>query len=124
ERDENKYYRYNYYTDNCSTRVRDAIDKAIDGQIKAQLAPRPTGTTFRWHTRRLTRVDALWYTLLNTVLGPATDRPITEWEECFLPIKLRDHLRSVSIKDPDGHDVPLVKSEKILFSSTRAPEPT
>ena len=123
-RDENKYYRYNYYTDNCSTRVRDAIDNVLGGQIKAQLEKLPTGTTFRWHTRRLTQVEPLWYTALNTVLGPATDRLISQSEESFLPLKLQDHLRHVTIKSPDGRDVPLIKAERTLFTSTRAPEPT
>jgi hypothetical protein len=123
-KDENKFYRYNYYTDNCSTRVRDAIDNPIGGQIKAQLQPLPTGTTFRWHTRRLTQVEPVWYTALNTVLGPGTDRPISQWEESFLPLKLMDHLRHVTIKSADGNDVPLIKSERTLFTSTRAPEPT
>ncbi len=27
-RDENKFYRYDYYLDNCSTRIRDVIDRA------------------------------------------------------------------------------------------------
>jgi hypothetical protein len=66
----------------------------------------------------------VWYTALNTVLGPATDRPISQWEESFLPLKLMDHLRHVTIKSPDGRDVPLIKSERTLFTSTRAPEPT
>ncbi|MEO7962437.1 MAG: DUF4105 domain-containing protein, partial [Gemmatimonadaceae bacterium] len=30
-RDENKFYRYDYYRDNCSTRVRDALDKVLGG---------------------------------------------------------------------------------------------
>jgi hypothetical protein len=123
-RDANKFYRYNYYNDNCSTRVRDAIDKVLDGQIKAQLEDKPTGTSYRWHTRRLTRVEPVWYTLLNTLLGPATDRPISQWEESFLPLKFRDHIRSLTIKGADGSDVPLVKSEKTLFTGTRTPEPT
>src|SRR3982751_3430974 len=54
-RPENANYRYDYYLDNCSTRVRDAIDRVLGGQIKAQLDPKLTATTFRWHTRRLTR---------------------------------------------------------------------
>jgi hypothetical protein len=124
ERDENKYYRYNYYTDNCSTRVRDAIDRALGGQIKAQLQDKPTGVSWRWHTRRLTQVEPLWYTLLNTVLAPATDRPISRWEESFLPMKFAQHIRSVTIKDQAGRDVPLVKSEREIFISTRPPEPT
>jgi uncharacterized protein DUF4105 len=31
---ENRKYRYDYYRDNCSTRVRDAIDQATDGELK------------------------------------------------------------------------------------------
>jgi hypothetical protein len=122
---ENATYRYNYYTDNCSTRVRDAIDAAVGGQLKSQLTPIPTKATFRWHTRRLTRDDLFWYTALHTVLGPKTDRRINAWEECFLPLKMRDWLRNVMVTDPTtGASVPLVKSESELSPSTRPPEPT
>ena len=122
EQPENAKYRYNYYTDNCSTRVRDAVDNVIGGQIKAQLTTKSTGTTFRWHTRRCTRDNLFWYAALHTVLGPATDRKINAWEECFLPPKLRDQLATVTITDASGASVPLVKSEQILFQSTRPPE--
>ena len=67
-REENKYYGYDYYRDNCSTRVRDAIDRILGGVIEAQTASVPTGTTWRSHTRRLTSNDAIVYTGLNT--GP------------------------------------------------------
>ena len=120
---ENRTYRYNYFTDNCSTRVRDVIDRAVDGRWKAQLADQTTATTFRWHTRRLTQDSPFWYTLLNTALGPLTDRPISAWEECFLPMKVRDYLRTATIRSPDGVTIPLVKNEQIIFKSDRAPEP-
>lgn len=123
EQPENRTYDYNYYNDNCSTRVRDAIDQVVDGQIKAQLESKPTQTTYRWHTRRLTRSDLPWYTLLNTVLGPNTDRPINAWEEAFLPIKFRDQLRSLTIRTEDGREIPIVKAERVLFKGTRLPEP-
>ena len=123
EQPENATYRYNYYTDNCSTRVRDAVDSVIDHAIEKQLAPKPTGTTFRWHTRRCTRGSPFWYALLHGVLGPATDRTINAWEECFLPPKLRDHLATVTISDASGATVPLVKGEIVLYQGTRPPEP-
>src|SRR4029079_8124018 len=47
---ENATYRYNYYNDNCSTRVRDVVDFAIDGRFKPQLANQQTDKTYRWHT--------------------------------------------------------------------------
>lgn len=117
---ENATYPYNYYTDNCSTRVRDMIDFATDGQFKPQLANQQTDRTFRWHTRRLIQDDLLWYFALNTVLGPAIDRPITQWDECFLPMLMRDYLRTA--KNPAGE--PLVKGEHTIFQSTRPPEPS
>ena len=123
EQPENATYRYNYYTDNCSTRVRDAVDNVIDGAIKKQLVSKATDTTFRWHTRRCTRGSPFWYAMLHGALGPATDRKISAWEECFLPPKLRDHLAAVRITDASGATVPLVKSEIILYEGTRPLEP-
>ena len=34
ERPENRFYRYDYYRDNCSTRVRDAIDRVLGGRLR------------------------------------------------------------------------------------------
>ena len=123
EQPENATYRYNYYTDNCSTRARDALDEVIDGRIKSTLEPKPTDTTFRWHTRRLTRDNLFWYAVLHTALGPATDRKINAWEECFLPLRLRDQLGNITTVDASGATVPLVKSQQVLAASTRPPEP-
>ncbi len=121
-REENRYYGYDPYRDNCSTRIRDAIDRVLGGTIEAQTADVPTGTTWRSHTRRLTGNAPIVYTGINTALGPPTDRPISAWEEMFLPIALRDHLRAITITGPDGRTRPLVRTEATVFLSS-APEP-
>jgi hypothetical protein len=123
ERPENRFYHYDYYRDNCSTRVRDAIDRVIGGAIEAQTASRPTGTTYRFHTQRLTANDPLVFTGLLLALGQQVDRPISAWEEMFLPLALRDHARQVTLTGPDGATVPLVASERTLFESTAPPPP-
>lgn len=120
--DENKFYRYDYYLDNCSTRVRDALDLILGGVIRAATGESPANATFRSHTRRLTENDVLVYTGLQLGLGSPTDRPITEWEEMFLPLALREHLRTVSIPTAGGGTRPLVKSERTIYEST-APAP-
>ena len=122
ERPENRFYHYDYYRDNCSTRVRDAIDRVIGGAIEMQTASRPTGTTYRFHTQRLTANDPLIFTGLLLALGQQVDRPISAWEEMFLPLALRDHAREVTVAGPDGTRVPLVTSERTLFESS-APAP-
>ena len=118
ERPENRFYHYDYYRDNCSTRVRDALDKALGGRIRESSAAVPTGRTFRYHTQRLTSNDPPVYTGLLLGLGQPVDRPISMWEEMFLPLAMRVHLRKISVVASDGQQVPLVKSERTLFQST------
>jgi hypothetical protein len=122
ERPEHRFYHYDYYDDNCSTRVRDALDRVIGGAIKAQTAQLATGTTYRFHTQRLTTNDPLIFTGLLMALGPGVDRPISAWEEMFLPMALREYVRNVRLRGPDGGSVPLVAGERTLFEST-APDP-
>jgi hypothetical protein len=122
--EENKYYRYDYYRDNCSTRVRDVIDRVLGGQIRAATETRQTATTYRSHTRILTENDIPVYTGLELAMGPNIDRPISEYEEMFLPLLLRENIRDLRVRRPDGSDVPLVLSEATLYADTdREPLP-
>jgi len=121
EREENRYYRYDYYRDNCSTRVRDAIDLILGGGIHDATMDVPSGSTFRSHTRRLTTNDIPIYSGLMMGLGSPVDRPISVWEEMFLPLKLREHLRSMTTLDEQGREVPLVRAETTMYQSTRPP---
>jgi Domain of unknown function (DUF4105) len=116
-REENKYYRYDYYLDNCSTRVRDALDKVIGGRIKALTDTIYTGATYRSHTRRVTTNNPLMYTGITAGTGQRVDRPISGWEEMFLPLAVREYLRGVTLPGPDGSSRPLVSSERTLYDS-------
>ena len=123
ERPENRFYRYHYYYDNCSTRVRDALDRVLGGAIRSAFDSVPTGATFRSHSRRLTENDLFIYTGINIGLGRPTDRPITAWEEMFLPLALREHVRTITVPDANGAARPLVTSEETLYLSTLEPPP-
>ena len=123
-REENKYYTYDYYRDNCSTRVRDALDRVLGGRLRAASDTVPTGTTYRWHTRRLTRELPLIYAGIDIMLGQPTDRPISQWEEMFLPMRLQHHLRDFAVLEDDGSLRKLVVGEQQIFAAERAPEPT
>ncbi|MBW8772202.1 MAG: DUF4105 domain-containing protein, partial [Gemmatimonadetes bacterium] len=122
-REENKFYRYDYYRDNCSTRLRDALDRVLGGALKAATDTVPAGTTFRRETRRLSATELPLYTGLMLALGPATDRPISRWEEMFLPVKTMEELRRVQVTGPAGTPIPLVSSEDTLYTSQRFTEP-
>ncbi len=120
---ENRFYRYDYFLDNCSTRVRDAIDRAVNGTLRSTLDSIATGTTFRWHSRRLTQVQPPSYLGIEIGLGSPTDHPISAWEESFLPMQLREHVRRVQIIDASGVRVPLVASDVTLFDGPAGDEP-
>ena len=120
---ENRFYHYDYYRDNCSTRVRDALDRALGGRIKSYAGALGTGKTYRFHTQRLTANDPLVYTGLLLGLGHPVDREISAWDEMFLPLALRDHIRNVTVRGADGAQVPAVRSEQTLFESTENPPP-
>jgi hypothetical protein len=122
--EENKFYRYDYFRDNCSTRVRDALDRILGGAIRMATDSVPTGTTYRWHSLRLMAEDPLTSIGINIGLGRPTDRPITAWEEMFIPMKVRDRLREIRVPDDSGRLVPLVTSERTLFTATREAERT
>jgi hypothetical protein len=119
---ENKFYRYDYYRDNCSTRVRDILDRALGGPLSVQAAGL-TDATYRWHTLRLMQGNLPIMLGVDIGLARPADVRLTKWQEMFLPRKLHDFIAKVRVLDPSGAMKPLVRSERVLFQSTREPEP-
>jgi len=115
---ENRFYRYHYYHDNCSTRIRDAIDRVIGGAIELQTGSEYPGHTLRFHSLRLVSNDLWTYTGLLLGLGQPVDEPLSAWDEMFLPLKLREHLRNVVVSDESGNERPLVISESTVHESS------
>ena len=113
-RPENIGYDYDYYADNCTTRVRDALDRALGGDIKARLTAMPGGMTYRQQTVRLMSAQPWLMLILDLGLGPYADQPLSAWKESFLPEELQKNLRHVVIDDGHGGTHPLVQSEELL----------
>jgi hypothetical protein len=120
--EENAGYAYDYYRDNCSTRIRDVIDRALGGAIR-RYGVKPSGFTWRDETRRLDQHNPFIYTGLMIGLGHPVDEEMSRWEQMFLPGRLREHLDNVTITGPDGVARPVVKSERILNQGGRWPVP-
>lgn len=114
---QNRVYKYDYYSDNCSTRIRDVLDEATRGALFA-VSRHPEGLSWREHTLRLTQDDFLLKMGLDLVLGPAVDKPRTVWEEMFLPSVLQTTLRRAT---QSVAAMPLVVEERELLSARRLP---
>jgi hypothetical protein len=121
-RGENKYYWYDYFRDNCSTRLRDAIDRALGGAVKTATQGTRTTNTYRSESIRLMEGMPLTQLGIALGLGPLADRPLTAWEEMFVPMRMRDRLREVRIAGPDGAPIPLVAEERQVYVARRPPD--
>ena len=114
---ENRYYFYHHFNDNCSTRIRDIIDFALDGQFKDRFANTKGRFTFRQHIRRNMWFSPIvdWY--LNFLMGKNIDKPITVWEEMFLPAEVALRIEDLRYIDPNGDERILVTKKEILNES-------
>ena len=85
---ENRYYAYDHFDDNCSTRPRDHIDAVTDGALQRRSTSH--GSSFRELIHDSLEDDPLVFALVETFLGRSIDRERTEYEAMFLPRILRE----------------------------------
>lgn len=120
----NRRYSYDPYRDNCSTRIRDHLNRVLDGRLRAVTGSLRTDRTWRSHTLRLLRRDFWPYLGLAVGMGQPADEELTAWEEMFFPLRMRDRLRSVHVPSSGGATVPLIAREDTLHLASRPPVPT
>ena len=112
-KEENKYYRYDFNYDNCTTRLRDMLEKAAGKQLETKnILPKP-GTTFRHliHTY-LDKGGQQWSKLgIDMLLGNPMDKKVTNREAMFLP----DYLL-MAFDSSKLNKQPVVQEKKILLN--------
>lgn len=119
---ENHEYLYDYFYQNCSTIIRDVLDEAMGGALKAATGD-ITPCTFR-HLARTGAHESLGSEiLLHYLLGPAQDRKITRWEWMFLPQAVADIGMEFTWTGEDGQVRTLLGSPEVLRDASRPPVP-
>jgi hypothetical protein len=122
-RPQNARYPYDYFINNCSTKVRDALNRALGGTLERQLVRQPAPHTYRFDAVRLISPD-FWLALaMDTALGPNADRPLNLWQESFVPMVLSRALRHVVVRDAQGSTRPLVTDEQVVLPGRLPPAP-
>ncbi|OAV69081.1 hypothetical protein Barb4_01861 [Bacteroidales bacterium Barb4] len=115
---QNRIYRYNFFFDNCATRLPALIERYADGKVlyaDRQSSP----PTFRDMINHCTR-NHPWLTFgCDLALGSPTDRPATFRETMFLPEYLKKALADAAILAPDGTSRPLVSETHTLEAATQ-----
>ena len=108
-KEENKYYKYDFFFDNCTTRLRDIIKKNHDSAFTVRPVM-PVGTTFRQAIYQyLDKGNQPWSKLgIDILLGKPCDGVMTAEQMQFLPDNLMISLDSAS------H--PLILSHQNLYT--------
>jgi hypothetical protein len=98
-RPENARYRYDYFTDNCATKVRDVLDMALDGKLGSQLSASSLGNTYRSESVRLAW-PAKWMAMgFDLGMSGKGDKALNKWQDAFVPMLLADSLDTVRLQD-------------------------
>ena len=106
---ENRAYRYDFFFDNCSTRPRDALERALGQRLDFD-GYEPRGETFRDLIQPYLEGQPLTDFGIDLGLGAPTDRAATDREAMFLPLELMRAFDEASYRDR-----PLVASRDTVF---------
>jgi hypothetical protein len=110
---ERRFYKYDFFYNNCATKIRDAFDIAIGEQLvwSDSVAEEKT---FR------NLIDEFVLPLpwadfgIDLALGAVIDRPATELEKQFLPTYMEKAFANATILE-NGVSRPLVKQSRVLL---------
>ncbi len=117
-REENIRYDYDYFFDNCTTRVRDYLDEALQGELSAASAGQ-VGRSFRDEVIDHYSSVPVVSLSLDVLMSGSVDRPMTQWQQMFLPLQLRQHLlgQPSSVYE-NGQRLNLLSDSQLLMQFT------
>jgi len=111
--EQNKYYPYHFYADNCTTRARDMLINNLHSSLQFKnIRPQPGSTTYRQliHSYMNSSTQAWNRFGIDVLLGNHLDEPMDNKQAMFLPDYLLKGLDSALLLK-----YPLVKEKLILL---------
>lgn len=96
---ENRGYLYDHFLDNCATRPRDVIDRFTGGALR-RVSAHPARMSLRDHVRRYTAPHPVVSVFFDFLVNSDVERPITGWDEAFLPAELLADVAAAGVATP------------------------
>ena len=110
----NTTYDYQYFFNNCTTKVRDYLDESFNNGLNSQFNGM-TEFSFRDHVRAHYKSVGLVGISLDILMNSDIDRQISEWEEMFLPLKFRERLLQVESDVAENGERKMLLSDSQLI---------
>lgn len=111
--EENRYYRYDFLFDNCSTRIRDALKHVLGDDLHYAPEPNP-GLSFRELIGLYLPHKPFLDFGIDLLLGIPVDRAAEPRETMFLPDYLMEAFNHATVRT-DGEWLPLVTTTDTLL---------
>ena len=118
---ENKKYKYDFFYDNCATKIRDVVQEVLGNKLEFKEDHITEEYTFRELIQQ--NLDAnTWGSLgIDIALGAVIDRKAKPIEYQFLPDYVFKGAANALIHR-EGETEPLVKTTKVLFENSPQPQ--
>lgn len=122
---ENYKYPYQYFRNNCATIPRDYLDELAGGSLKQQFDSVKTDKTYRDYVLMNLSINPFVGWGLDVIFNGDSDHKISQWQEMFYPIKLRDYLAKFPRFDDNGQlepNQPLLINHRIVVDLPNPPD--
>lgn len=110
---ENRGYLYDFFFDNCATRIRDVVQNATDNTVIFSASSTKNSKTFRQLIREYVGTNTWGSFGIDLALGSVIDKKATPTEYMFLPNYIHSSFASATINGSK----PLVKQNISLYKS-------
>ena len=111
---ENAKYRYDFFYDDCSTRIRDLLEKSIGNKLRYPSAEPAKIPTFRDMVAKYQSPYPWLRFGVDLIMGSTSDKKAGFRERMFLPIDLKDEL-SETFVIRSGKMIPLLQNPVVLL---------
>jgi hypothetical protein len=95
--EENKYFRYDFFRDNCATRIRDMIEKSVEGKLVLDTNYVEKKESFRRLFGDYLENKPWTFFGLNLIMGKSTDSIASLHDYMYLPGHLQNLFESAKI---------------------------
>jgi hypothetical protein len=111
---ENRKYRYDFFYDDCSTRIRDLLEEAIGKELLYPPVELDDVPTFREMVGKY-QAPFPWLNFgIDLIMGSPGDKEAFFRDRMFLPIDLKDALSEAVVKR-DTKMIPLVQNPEVIL---------
>lgn len=110
---ENITYRYDFFYDDCSTRIRDLIEKSVGDNLVWPPEDTRNMLTFRQLTGKYEEVFPWTKLGIDLLMGSPGDKKASFRDRMFLPVEMKDGLSELEIRR-QGKTIPLLSNPVLV----------